>query len=336
MNVINTLNKLKNPLWKKADQKLYIVYSDKIPVGRVAVIYHHEHKLFNGEDALYFGFLDFVPEMKVLETLLDLVRKEAVNRKVSQIIGPLNPTLNYELGMLTDGFEFEPYFMMNYNPPYYPEFLLKAGFIKAMTFHAYQFDQEVYFNKINQLSDKLLERYNIKISEIDFRQYRKESDDLCAVYNDAFEGHFAFVPFSEDEFFFMSNELKAILDKKFLLKIFNEKETIGFILVLKDLNQAVKELKNGKFSVIKAIKFILKLRKINRVKVMLVAIKKKYQHLGVGSLLYSEINKNTKAQGIQAGEISWVAEENNSMKKIVSGINGKPYKEYAVFSLKLD
>ena len=33
--------------------------------------------------------------------------------------GPANPSLNYEVGLLVDGFDSSPTFQMTYNPPYY-------------------------------------------------------------------------------------------------------------------------------------------------------------------------------------------------------------------------
>jgi len=36
--------------------------------------------------------------------------------------GPLNPSINYEVGLLIEGYDYPPALMMAYNPPYYPGF----------------------------------------------------------------------------------------------------------------------------------------------------------------------------------------------------------------------
>ena len=40
--------------------------------------------------------------------------------------GPTNPSLNYECGLLIEGFDTPPFFMMTHNKPYYPA-LVEAG-----------------------------------------------------------------------------------------------------------------------------------------------------------------------------------------------------------------
>ena len=48
--------------------------------------------------------------------------------------GPMNPSFNYEMGMLVDGFDQSPTFMMTYNPPCYPRLVEGyGGFEKPKT-----------------------------------------------------------------------------------------------------------------------------------------------------------------------------------------------------------
>ena len=45
--------------------------------------------------------------------------------------GPVNPSTNYECGMLVEGFDSDPMVMMTYNPPYYPALMDGVGLRKA-------------------------------------------------------------------------------------------------------------------------------------------------------------------------------------------------------------
>ena len=49
----------------------------------------------------------------------------------------MNPSLNYEVGLLIEGFDDPPTFMMTYNPPYYAELIESYGFVKAHDLFAY-------------------------------------------------------------------------------------------------------------------------------------------------------------------------------------------------------
>ena len=41
--------------------------------------------------------------------------------------GPMNPSMNYEIGLLIEGFDDPPTFMMTYNPKYYADFRVRTA-----------------------------------------------------------------------------------------------------------------------------------------------------------------------------------------------------------------
>lgn len=334
-NIKDTLNIQKNPLWQVAERKLFLALKEGKAVGTIAAIYHSQHKHYNPEDAVYFGYLHFEDDPEIVHELINTVKNFASEKKVRTLIGPFNPSLNYELGILIEGFDCDPFFMMNYNPPYYAALIEKEGGKKAMEFLAYQYRQGINPDKIERVSKRLKNRYDVSIESINFKKFEAEANELYAVYNDAFEGHFGFVPFSENEFLFMAKSLKQILNPQLLFKVKLKGATAGFMLTIPDINQAVKKLHKGRFTPWGIIKFIYRLKKVDAAKVMLVAIRKRYQELGLGSILYDEMNIRTKKAGYLHGEISWVAEENNKMQKIVESIGAKPYKKYVVYRFEL-
>jgi hypothetical protein len=60
--------------------------------------------------------------------------------RLIRIIGPMNPSGNDECGLLVQGFEFPPVFMMPYNPRYYLELVDRAGFQKSKDLVAFDID----------------------------------------------------------------------------------------------------------------------------------------------------------------------------------------------------
>ena len=45
--------------------------------------------------------------------------------------------MNYECGLLVEGFDSPPLFMMTYNPPYYADLIEGYGFKKAQDLYAF-------------------------------------------------------------------------------------------------------------------------------------------------------------------------------------------------------
>ena len=66
-----------------------------------------------------------------------LVRLGFAERNIEAIRGPVNPSLNYECGLLIDGFHEPPWFMMTYNKPYYGRLIEQYGFRKAQDLFAF-------------------------------------------------------------------------------------------------------------------------------------------------------------------------------------------------------
>ena len=51
---------------------------------------------------------------------------------MEEMAGPMNPSTNDECGLLVNGFDSSPCFMMPYNPSYYPTLLEDYGLRKSM------------------------------------------------------------------------------------------------------------------------------------------------------------------------------------------------------------
>ena len=51
--------------------------------------------------------------------------------------GPVNPSLNYECGLLLEGFDSPPTFQMTYNADYYSQLIERHGFAKVQDLYAF-------------------------------------------------------------------------------------------------------------------------------------------------------------------------------------------------------
>ena len=65
------------------------------------------------------------------------MRQWFADQGIHRLRGPTNPSLNYELGLLIEGFDSPPTFMMTYNPPYYARLIENYGFRKTQDLYAF-------------------------------------------------------------------------------------------------------------------------------------------------------------------------------------------------------
>src|SRR6266571_5894188 len=129
-----------NPLFEHAEMQLWIATRDGRDVGRIAGIVDRQFNEYQKEQAAFFGFFESVNDREVSQKLSASVQDWAREKGMKRLLGPVNPTTNEESGLLVEGFDSSPVFMMTYNPPYYAELILAEGFMKAKDLLAYVFD----------------------------------------------------------------------------------------------------------------------------------------------------------------------------------------------------
>jgi GNAT superfamily N-acetyltransferase len=155
------------------------------------------------------------------------------------------------------------------------------------------------------------------------------------IYNDAFAGHWGFTPIEKNEFKLLASDLKTVIDRKLVLIAELHEEAVAFLLCLPNYNEVFKEIKNGRLFPSGIFKLMAGKNKIKSVRVITVAVKKKYQHLGIGAALYPEILERAVKGKYTEGELSWVVDDNYEMNQVAKSLNASPYKTYSIYSKKL-
>jgi len=64
-------------------------------------------------------FFESVNSKEIAIALFERVEDYLRKKGIKEIIGPMNPSTNYECGLLVEGFSTPPYIMMPHNPPFY-------------------------------------------------------------------------------------------------------------------------------------------------------------------------------------------------------------------------
>ena len=125
------LDRRKHPFYANAEAEFFVARRNGQTVGRIAAVMDRAHNRIHGEDAGFFGFFESIDDAAVAEALLQRAREWVSERGAKFLRGPVNPSTNYECGLLIDGFDSSPMVMMTYNPRYYPALLERVGLRKA-------------------------------------------------------------------------------------------------------------------------------------------------------------------------------------------------------------
>ena len=327
----------KNPFWEHAEIQLFVATKDGKDAGRVAAILDRAHNEFHGEKTVFFGFFESANDPEVAGALFDAVAGWGKSRGMSNLRGPVNPSLNDEAGLLIDGFDSPPVLMMTYNPRYYVELCEKAGFCKAKDLLAYWFDiGKKPLERLTRVANRLRKREtDIVVRTVSKGGLAKDLAKIREVYNEAWEKNWGFVPMTAAEMDYMAKRLKPLVVEELLWLAEARKpdgtlEPVAFMLNLPDYNLAIGKAR-GSLLPFGWLKFLLALPKIKTLRVLTLGIKKPYRMRGIQSIMMADSLQFLLKKGYTGCEVSWLLEDNDLVINAVNLWGGRLYKTYRIY-----
>jgi len=325
----------KHPFHEHSFMQLFLVYENYRIKGRIAAIMNTNYNSFNHALDGFFGFFECVDNKEIAKVLfssaIDWLNKHAVEN----IIGPVNPSTNEPCGLLINGFDTPPVAMTVYNKPYYNTLLEAAGFTKKVDLLAYDIAINDIDDRPVKIEQELLERLkrkNISIRSLNRKDYKNEVVKIREVYNKAWENNMGFVPLTTNEFNYLANDLKMIVDEKLCLLAEHDGKPIGFALAIPDVNQVLIKIKNGRLLPIGFFRLLFGLKKINNLRVLALGVLDGYKKQGIEACFYASIIKRAIAKKMRGAEASWMLENNVLMTRGIESMNGKLYKKYRIYN----
>lgn len=345
IQVKQMLDTKKHPFYRHADHCFFIAEDSKgKSQGRLGVFVDHSHNKFHSENVAFFGFFECVNDQSVAQELFEKAKTWAKSKGVTALRGPFNLNTNYETGLLVEGFDDIPAVGMPYNPPYYEKLLLNCGFEKLKDILSYTISDDHNEGppaKIMRHLERLKAKENITFRSLNKNKFDEEVSQAFEIYNDAWETNWGFIPVDEEEFRFISKDMKEIMDPRLIFFAEVNGEPAAFACALPDVNQVIRKVKKGKLLPFGVLKLLWGLKgpgskkRINRLRIVTLGVKKKFEALGLGALLYAEYFKTGKKLGYDIGDCSWILEDNIKMNRSLKMMGAQPYKRHRIYELGL-
>ena len=325
------LDRAKHPYYANAEMELFLARSNGRVLGRIAAILDRAHNRVHAEEAGFFGFYESVNDPAVGAALLERARKWVSDRGARFLRGPVNPSTNYECGMLVEGFDSSPMIMMTYNPRYYPVLMEQAGLRKAKDLLAYVTNPNtIDTRKIERVADRILATSGVRVRPINMKDFAGEVARVWDVYCRAWIRNWGFIPMSREEFYQMGKEMKQILKPEMVLIGEVQDRVVGFALALPDINQALKPA-GGKLFPTGLLKILYYQRLVKNVRVLALGVVEEYRTSGVAAAFYATLVRNARRLGYGDCEMSWILEDNVLMNRSLEVMGAKRYKTYRIY-----
>lgn len=314
----------KNELFADGEAVRWILRdASGVVVGRIAAFYNKDVAALNDQPTGGCGFFEAVNDQKVADILFDAAKLWLEQRGMEAMDGPINfGDRDSWWGLLVDGFELQPLYCNNYNPPYYIELFERYGFKNYFNQHTYyrnlrvgEFSQSVY-DRVKRLQ----ETPGYRFCHISKKNLEQVADEFRLIYNKAWAMFPGVKPIDREHAHKLMNTLKPVIDDKLIYFAYFNDEPVGFFIMIPDLNRIIGKLK-GKMNVVNGLRLLwmLKTRKADRVFGIIFGVSPEFHGKGVESGMIYEFEQ-VLARGeinYKTLELAWIGDFNPVMMRMV-------------------
>jgi len=322
-----------HPFYERNCVQAFIALRNGEICGRIAAILNLGHIERYDDRRGFFGYFECVDDQRAADALFDAVRCWFADQGIFRLRGPINPSLNYELGLLIDGFDSSPFFMMTYNPPYYERLIENYGFRKTQDLYAFWGNIQMLPKiraKLVPIAEQIIKRYKVNLRPLDTKRFRQDVETFLSVYNRALSGTWGFVPMSAGEIKHMARGLHHLIVPELAIGAEVDGQVVGATFALPDYNPRIKQI-NGRLLPLGFLRLLSNKRKIKKIRVISTNVLPEYQLMGIGMVLVHGLVPKVMEWGIEEAEFSWVLESNRLSYGALKKGGAKITKTYRVY-----
>ena len=326
----------KHPFWEFSERILFLARRGSETVGRIAGIIDRHYNEFHGEKMGIWGFFECADDPVAAAALFSAVELWARQKGMAFLRGPVNPSTNYEVGLLVEGFDYLPALMMTYNPPYYSRLVESCGFAKEKDLLAFLIEGDYRLPEwMDSLAGRIARKKGIRI-----RPFRPKEEDaefglIKEIYNDSWSANWGFVPLSDEEMKDIQKSVMTFADPDLAFFIYYEDDPAAVCVIFPDINPLLKRL-NGRIGLLGLLKALLYQREITGLRCLMFGIKERYRQLGIPMLVFHHTFEVVRKKGkYRSLEMGWTLEDNAAVNNLAVEAGARPYKRYRIFRKSL-
>lgn len=341
MDELNTLDKTKNAAFEFCEAEYYLAYKEGKLVGRVAAIVNHKANEAWKVKQVRYGWFDFIDDIEVSSALLDAVISFGKSRGMTQIVGPLGFTDFDPEGMLVDGFDRISTLALIYNHPYYPEHMKKLGYTKETGWVEYRLTiPEEVPERLERLSEVVLNRYNLKLIKKTSSQIKKENygQKVFNLINQTYCKLYGYSLLSEKQIDAYVNQYLGFVDARMLSFVEDENgDLIGTGLTIPSLAKALQKCRGellpfGWWQLLKT----MYIKRPDTLEMLLIGVRPDYQNKGVPTLIFTDLIKIANSLGFRYGETNANLETNTAVQALWEPFEKEQRKKRWVFGKDIE
>jgi len=185
---------------------------------------------------------------------------------------------------------------------------------------------------LEKMAKDAIEKYDLTIETWGQRPLAVRKKEMLEIYNDAWTNNFGFVPFTEEEFSVIVDDMQLIMDKSLFVIVYVQGEPAGFFGGVPNITEKMKPISwCRKCELLRAAKMLLTKTNIKGFRLGYLGVKQKFQRMGLALVMLWQQKIYAQKKGYQYCDIGWVLEDNLPTIKMVEMMQGTPSKTYTIF-----
>ena len=330
------LNTSEHPFWEFSERVLFLARRGTKTVGRIAGIIDGHYNQFHDEKMGIWGFFECDDDIEAAAGLFSCVEQWVRKKGMSFLRGPLNPSTNYEVGLLIEGFDYPPVVMMTYNPPYYSKLVESCGFTKEKDLLAFTMDGSYRVPEwMDNFAERIASRKSVRIRHFNPANEDGEFALVRQIYNDSWANNWGFVPLSDTEMRDIQKSVMKFIDNDLAFFIYYDEQPAAVCVIFPDINPLLKRF-NGRIGLAGLVKLLTYRREITGLRCLIFGIREKYRELGVPLLAIQhayEVGRKKKKYSNM--ELGWTLEDNEPVNTLLQDAGARQYKKHRIFRKSL-
>jgi len=329
----HALDRRRHPFYQHSDAAFFLVTQDDgRPIGRIAVLDHHNYNAFNHERTAFFYLFECEANPEAAQILFGAAFDWAKSRGLSRIIGPKGFTALDGMGLLVKGFERRPALGVPYNSPYYPALIEAAGFERETdVVSGYLSPRSPFPEKMRQVADLVQKRRGLRVARFKTRRdLRALIPKLQALYNNSLEGTSGNAPLTDDEARTMADQILWFADPRLIKIVMKGDEPVGFLFAYPDISAAIQR-NGGRLFPFGWLDMLMELRRTKWINVNGVGMIEGYRGLGGTALLFSEMYRSVVEGKFEHADLVQIGVDNDKMQRELRGLGIDFYKTHRLY-----
>jgi len=329
----------KSVFLKSAKLRLFLAKNRGKTIGRIAAIQNSAHDTYHrNQETGFYGFFESIEHTETARQLFMAAGGWLKASGYSRMVGPVNPSVHHECGLLIRGQSQHPTIGTTWNPKYYVDLHEKNGLTPTKDLVAYAI--RVEHDSILSDHKKKVEqdaRQNQRIRFRDFRltQFERDAEICFEIYNRAWERNWGFYQLDRTLFLELARDITPILDPRFAFIAEVNQKPAGFMLALPDINHLLKHIPDGRLFPTGWLKLSLGRPFLKSVRIITLGVSPEYRHLGIFTAFTQESFRRARKHGVIGGEASWILEDNDAMTRPWEELGAPLYRRWRLYEQNL-